>query len=1029
MRPSLPLALLTLAGLFVAPTLPAQEPANLLANGAFEQGLEGWWVSQGETCTTALVAVAVGGAKQALRVTLTPKPGGNPWDASLGCKLGAPLQKNDVVRVQLWLRSPQSCRASVLLQVPHAPWTTLFARTVTAVPEWRQFTVQGRCAQDYPAEEAGLSLQLGHDTGEIEIAQIRITDLGPQAADEAPTAPANPLGLIPFVLPWDDATPGVTDVSAWLAKPAGGRGFVAARAGRLYTGEARLRLLGTNICTSACFPEHADAEKVAARLAKFGINCVRFHHMDAPWTSDNIFAPDKLALAPAQLERLDYFVAQLKAHGIYTNLNLHVSRIYPGFPTWEGMPDFCKGVDLFYPPMVQMQRDYARELLTHANPYTKTRYVDEPALALVEINNENGLLSQWSWGALDGMLPVYRDELQRQWNAWLQGLYPDHQALLKAWDLVARPLGAEMLANGAFDRALEGWVLEQNGTAKASASVAADGPGGKPAVTLRIEAIDDQGWHVQFLYPGLGFAKDGVYTLEFDARADSARTLSLDARQAHAPWGTLWSFDLKLTPEWQHVRLPVSITNADDNGRISFGNLGAKIGTVQLAGVSLRPGGGYTLPPDVALGSIGILTKAEFSGVPGTMQRDWLRFLWDTEAAYWTGMARYLREDLGVKCPIVGTAAGFSPIGIQAALEVVDIHAYWKHPHFPGRPWDADNWVLPNLPMAGVAGGGTLAELALSRVSGKPFLVTEYNHPAPNTHNSEAFLLAAAYAGLQDWDGFFSFAYAGSRAEWSAQRILGYFDVEHHPTQMATMPAAAALFLRGDLAAPAQRETVSTTVAALADLARTAGSWANGGNLGLSRAAALQHPVALRLDGGVAEKAPELPPAGDRLGSADGQWRWDSTPGQERVLIDTPRSKALIGSTLGGPFRLGDVTLAPGKNLQDWAAITLTAMDGADFAAPGRILVTATGYAENTAMGWKNEAKSTVGRDWGVAPTLIEGIPVTVALSVPAARLSVWALDERGQRREPLTIRDTEGKATFDLGPACRTLWYEAEIK
>jgi hypothetical protein len=837
----------------------------------------------------------------------------------------------------------------------------------------------------------------------------------------------NPLNLIPFVLPWDDAAPSVTDVSAWLDKPAGARGFVAARDGRLYTGEKRLRLLGTNICTSACFPEPTDAEKVAARLAKFGINCVRFHHMDAPWISDNIFGPDKRTLAPAQLERLDYFVAQLKARGIYTNLNLHVSRVYPGVPTWKGMPDFCKGVDIFYPPMLQMQRDYARDLLTHENPYTKTRYVDEPALAIVEINNENGLLSQWSWGGLDGMAPVYHDELQRQWNGWLQGRYGDHQALVKAWKIELRPLGAERLANGGFDRALEGWVLEQNGTAKASASVA-DRPGGKPVATIQVEAVDDQGWHVQFLYPGLAFEKDGVYTLEFAARADADRTLSVDARQAHEPWQTLWSLDLKLTPEWQNFRLPVSVSAADANGRISFGNLGAKTGSVQFAGVSLRPGGGYQLPPDVTLCRIDILTKAESSGVPTAMQRDWMRFLWDTEVAYWTGMARYLRDELGVKCPIVGTAAGFSPVGIQSLLDVVDVHAYWKHPHFPGRPWDGDNWVLPNLPMAGVTGGGTFPELALNRVAGKPFLVTEYNHPAPNTHNAEAFLLTAAYAGLQDWDGFFSFAYEGNRDSWSAQRIQSYFDVEHHPTQMATMPVAAALFLRGDLAAPAQRETVSTTPEALAELARSAGPWANAGNLGLSRAAALQHPVAMRLDGGPAEKPPASP-VGDRLGSADGQWLWDSTKGQERVLINTVRSKALIGSTLGGPFRLGSVTLEPGKNLQDWAAITLTAMDGADFASPGRILVTASGYAENTSMGWKNDEKSTVGRDWGVAPTLIEGIPATITLPVAAARLSVWALDERGQRREPLTVRDADGKAAFDLGPACRTLWYEAEIR
>jgi hypothetical protein len=34
--------------------------------------------------------------------------------------------------------------------------------------------------------------------------------------------------------------------------------------------------------------------------------------------------------------------------------------------------------------------------------------------------------------------------------------------------------------------------------------------------------------------------------------------------------------------------------------------------------------------------------------------------------------------------------------------------------------------------------GGTLSGLALQRVAGKPFTVTQYNHAAPNTYSSEA---------------------------------------------------------------------------------------------------------------------------------------------------------------------------------------------------------------------------------------------------------------------------------------------------
>jgi hypothetical protein len=61
---------------------------------------------------------------------------------------------------------------------------------------------------------------------------------------------------------------------------AGGAGFVTVKDGHLFAGEKRLRIFGVNTCFAASFPDKEMAPKVAARMAKFGINCVRFHHMD-----------------------------------------------------------------------------------------------------------------------------------------------------------------------------------------------------------------------------------------------------------------------------------------------------------------------------------------------------------------------------------------------------------------------------------------------------------------------------------------------------------------------------------------------------------------------------------------------------------------------------------------------------------------------------------------------------------------------------------------------------------------------------
>ena len=120
----------------------------------------------------------------------------------------------------------------------------------------------------------------------------------------------------------------MTNVADLLERPAGKQGFVHAENGRLVVGEAAtakpIRFWATNICFDACFPAHEQAERLAARLARLGINCVRLHHMDnrSIWGD----SPNHLTIDPKRLERLDYLVAQFKRQGIYVDVNLHVSR-------------------------------------------------------------------------------------------------------------------------------------------------------------------------------------------------------------------------------------------------------------------------------------------------------------------------------------------------------------------------------------------------------------------------------------------------------------------------------------------------------------------------------------------------------------------------------------------------------------------------------------------------------------------------------------------------------------------------------
>lgn len=136
--------------------------------------------------------------------------------------------------------------------------------------------------------------------------------------------------------------------------------------------------------------------------------------MDNQSAPGGIWDKEKKALDPDQLDKLDWLIYQLKLHGIYTNINTHVSGNYSGMD-YKGIEQFNYGktIDQFYRPYIEKQKAYARMLLTHKNPYTGTTYTEEPAVAFVEVNNENSLLSRWY------LLP----QLNKEHKAALIGLW------------------------------------------------------------------------------------------------------------------------------------------------------------------------------------------------------------------------------------------------------------------------------------------------------------------------------------------------------------------------------------------------------------------------------------------------------------------------------------------------------------------------------------------------------------------------------------------------------------------------------
>jgi hypothetical protein len=187
------------------------------------------------------------------------------------------------------------------------------------------------------------------------------------------------------------------DVSFLLPRPAGALGFVTVKDGRLTWGNdgSRARFFGVALLPPTAFLPARQADVLAERLARSGVNLVRLGELDTALgpnrslfddTRDDTKAFDSEAVA-----RLDHFIAALKSHGIYVALELQGKR---RFRTGDGvtvpglLPPGGGPAAVFDPTLRKLAIDSAKALLRHLNPETGLSLKDDPVLAWVTLTGE-----------------------------------------------------------------------------------------------------------------------------------------------------------------------------------------------------------------------------------------------------------------------------------------------------------------------------------------------------------------------------------------------------------------------------------------------------------------------------------------------------------------------------------------------------------------------------------------------------------------------------------------------------------------
>ena len=502
---------------------------------------------------------------------------------------------------------------------------------------------------------------------------------------------------------------GALDLSGMNDCPAGCRGFVQAKDGRLvFSDGTPARFVGFNFHGSANLPERGAAEKISRRLATMGVNVVRLHALDqfpfrarggkdAPSLIDyprGASLPFAAGTAGARQiagtsrrideearDRLEYWIYCLKRSGIYVHCDMLCYRAFlPGDGLDYGEPLFAiKSASHVNETLIRLQEEYIEGLVTHVNPYTGLSLVEDPCVMAFQIVNEDSVFFDVE-GRRDSVgAAAYREETRRKFNDFLLSKYGSREALRDAWTFE----GACALGDG--EDPAEG--------------------------TVRCVALGD--YHQPMNDP-MG---------------------PWDAPEGPARYADFCEFGIAVNRRYY--------------GRLieKLRSLGCR---VPIATSCLLTGAADI--DSHAQGSL--MENNAYFNHPAPSP--------DRSATHVPHMREYVSAD-----PLTQTYPGFEP--------------------------------RSNL----------TAQASCAALSGKPFVMTEWNEYGEYPFHSTAFAMTAAYAAYQEWDGLILYAYHhGTGADDAPEdEILNVMDAYNDPSLVLTFGFMSSVFRRG-LVRPAEHRAL-----------------------------------------------------------------------------------------------------------------------------------------------------------------------------------------------------------------------------
>ncbi|HEY3863474.1 MAG TPA: hypothetical protein VGO59_16475 [Verrucomicrobiae bacterium] len=220
------------------------------------------------------------------------------------------------------------------------------------------------------------------------------------------------------------------DLRALNENAAGQRGFVTRSADGndfAFSGGGAVRFWAVNDAFYG-----SDPARHARFLAKRGVNMVRFHCNITP-TNDDLMSIDQ-----GERDRVWKGVAAMKKEGIYVTFSPYwagPARVKPSMGILDSGGGGNWGLLFFDSKLQAAYKSWMKQVLTEKNPWTGIPLSQDPALAIIEIQNEDSLLF-WTSQGIKG---AAKKELRRQFGQFASNKYGSLAKARESWSGAVPP--------------------------------------------------------------------------------------------------------------------------------------------------------------------------------------------------------------------------------------------------------------------------------------------------------------------------------------------------------------------------------------------------------------------------------------------------------------------------------------------------------------------------------------------------------------------------------------------------------------